>query len=199
MLVFRVHAAESIGSLRAILTTNYIVVTNIVVTTNYAPVSDLKNTTNPPNLALPALTWTPPEDGYDWIQLKSGEWLKGQLKAMQGRSLEFYSEELGDQNFNWKDIRQVRSPHTIDVLAVDGKRTSGPITVTPDQVCVVGAESCVIPREQVQSLTPGGSRRNYWSGDLSLGFNLQSGNTKQVDYNANFDLQRRSPETRFSL
>jgi putative salt-induced outer membrane protein YdiY len=106
---------------------------------------------------------------------------------------------LDDLTFNWKDIRQVRSTKVIDVLSVDGKQISGPVTVTPGQVAVGGAEPCVLPRDHVQSLTPGGPKRNYWSGKVSLGLNLQFGNTKQIDYNANISLQRRTPETRFSL
>ena len=42
---------------------------------------------------------------FDWIQLRSGEWLKGQFKVMQDRKLEFDSEELKDLTFDWKDIR----------------------------------------------------------------------------------------------
>lgn len=148
---------------------------------------------------MPDLSWVPPADSYDWIQLKSGEWLKGQLRAMQGRSLEFYSDELDDLTFKWKDIRQLRTAQIIDVLPVDGTQISGPITVTPEQATVHGAEPCVLPRDQVQSLTPGGSNRDYWSGKLSLGLNLQSGNTKQFGYNANIGVQRRTPDTRLSL
>ena len=36
----------------------------------------------------------PPDNRFDWIQLKSGEWLKGDLKAMYNYSLEFESDEL---------------------------------------------------------------------------------------------------------
>ncbi len=182
------------------ITTNYIVVTNMVLVTNYpARPNSGSLTLGRTNSSLPDLSWVPPDDRYDWIQLKSGEWLKGELKAMQERSLEFYSDELDDLTFNWKDIRQVRSPHILDVLSVDGRHFSGPVTVTPDEVTVAGAEPSVLHREQVQSLTRGGSRRDYWSGKVSLGLNLQSGNTKQVDYNANIGIQRRTPDTRFSL
>jgi len=199
-LAFPAFGSESVDSLQPIITTNYIVVTNMVLVTNYPARPTAGNVIfGPTNSALPDLSWVPPDDRYDWIQLKSGEWLKGQLKAMQERTLEFYSDELDDLTFNWKDIRQVRSPHTIDVLSMDGRHFSGPVNVTPDQVIVAGSETNTLPRDQIQSLTPGGSRRDYWSGKVSLGLNLQSGNSKQVDYNASLDLQRRTPDTRLSL
>src|SRR6185369_5914014 len=58
--------------------------------------------------------WRPPppagEESFDWIQLKSGEWLKGKIKSLQDEKLEFDSEELNLLTFDWKDIRALRSP-----------------------------------------------------------------------------------------
>ena len=149
---------------------------------------------------LPDLSWVPPEDRFDWIQLRSGEWLKGRIKAMQDHQLEFDSEELDDLTFDWRNIRQLRSPRLLDVLFVDGKILSGPVTITPTQVAVGGAEPRDIPRSELQSLTPGGSREwNYWSGKVSVGLTLRAGNIEQVEYNAHARLQRRTPATRLSL
>ena len=149
-----------------VLATNFVVVTNIVLVTNYVqipiPAASITNNLSTLNSQfstdslLPDLNWVPPEDGFDWIQLKSGEWLKGQLKAMQQRQIEFDSEELNDLTFDWKDIRQVRSDRTLDLLFVDGRKMSGPVTVTPEEVTVGDVEPQVFPRDQLQSFTPGG-------------------------------------------
>jgi putative salt-induced outer membrane protein YdiY len=202
---FPAFGAEPAIFLQPVLTTNYVVVTNMIVVTNYVTVSNAAP--SPRSLAfgltnsrLPDLSWVPPEDSYDWIQLNTGEWLKGRIKAMQERQIEFFSEKLSDVTFDWKDIRQVRSPRTIDVLFVSGKKVSGPVTVTPEQVTVGGALPSVLPRDELQSLTPGGAKeRDYWSIDLSAGLTLQAGNTRAVQYNAQVDLQRRTPATRLSL
>ena len=152
------------------------------------------------NSALPHLSWVPPEDRFDWIQLKSGEWLKGRIKAMQDRELEFDSEELDELTFDWKDIRQLRSPRWLDVLFVDGELVSGPVMITPGEITVEGTEPRVYARNRLQSLTPGGSKEwNYWSGALSVGLTLRAGNTRQVEYSAQAHLQRRTPSTRLSL
>lgn len=152
------------------------------------------------NSALPDLSWTPPPDRFDWIQLKTGEWLKGRLKGMQDRSVDFWSEKLTDLTFDWKDIRQVRSPRTIDVLLNDKTKVSGPVSITPDEVTIDGTPAKVVSRTELQSLTPGGAKeRDYWSGDVSLGLTVQAGNTRGVQYNAQADLQRRTPATRLSL
>lgn len=182
--------------------TNYVVTTNTVITTN-GPVAEAKKrwwgkagASVPP----PELSWVPPADTFDWIQLKSGEWLRGRIKGMQDRELEFDSEELDDLTFDWKDIRQVRASRTLDLLFVDGEKASGTVVITPDHVSVNGATPQVRSRGQLQSLTPGGAKeRNLWSGKGSLGLTLRSGNTESVEYNAQAHLQRRTPATRYSL
>lgn len=152
------------------------------------------------NSLLPGTDWVPPPDRFDWIQLKSGEWLKGSLRAMQDRTLDFDSEELDDLSFDWKDIRQVRSGRLINVLTINGEQMEGPIQVTPRQIEVGGEALQVFPRDWVQSLTLGGSHeRNFWTGKGTLGLTLRGGNTEQVEYNAQAHLQRRTPATRLTL
>jgi YD repeat-containing protein len=200
--------AAAQAPLRAVVTTNYVIVTNVVLVTNYVAEptgptpspSVQRATVSVPSGALPDLRWVPPEDGFDWVQLKTGEWLKGRIKAMQERELEFYSEKLEDLTFDWKDVRQLRSPRSLSLLFTNGEQASGPIHITPDHVEVGGASPSEHPRERLQSLTPGGTReRDHWSGNASLGLTLRSGNTEQYEYNAQAHLQRRTPATRLSL
>jgi len=149
------------------------------------------------------LPWRPlpPDDkDNDWIQLKSGEWLKGRLRGMQDRKVDFISDELDDQEFDWKDIYQVRSPRTISVLFNDRQTASGPVTITREQVVVESLVPVVRPRNELDSLTPGGKTElSLWSGKVSIGLTLRAGNTEQVDYTAQLHLQRRTPATRLSL
>ena len=46
---------------------------------------------------------------YDWVQTKSGEWFKGEIKAMYDDKLEFDSDEIGVHTFKFKDINQIKS------------------------------------------------------------------------------------------
>ena len=161
-----------------------------------APVAVASSSTN---ALLPDLSWVPPADRFDWIQLKSGEWLKGRIKAVQDGEIDFDSEELDDLTFEWRDIRQLRSAHVLDALFADGRKLKGLVTVTPEDIAVGGAEPGTFPRDRILSLTPGGSGLRYWSGKGSLGLTKRSGNTDQVEYNAQARLQRRSAGTRLSL
>jgi putative salt-induced outer membrane protein YdiY len=155
-----------------------------------------------PNSALPDISWVPPEDTFDWVQLKSGEWLKGTAKAMQDDELEFDSEELDNRTFDWKDIRQIRTGQgrVIQIKFVDGDILTGGIVVTPTEVMVNGTTSRTSPRDRLQSFTRGGAKeRDYWSGKVDLGLTIRSGNTEQTDYNGQAHLKRRTPTTRVKV
>jgi putative salt-induced outer membrane protein YdiY len=198
-------ASDPAIRLRPVLTTNYVVITNIVIVTNYVPVTadhpaPDPTTSSPTSPPPTGLDWAPPPDDFDWIQLKSGEWLKGRLKAMQERKLEFDSEKLDDLTFDWKDIRQLRSPRMLDVLLINGETLSGPLTIKPGEIRVGGNAPRQVAHTEVQSVTPGGRReRNYWSGKGSLGLTLRAGNTEQMEFNAKAHLQRRTPSTRLTV
>jgi putative salt-induced outer membrane protein YdiY len=57
-----------------------------------------------------------------------------------------------------------------------------------------------LPRDQLTGITPGGKREiEFWSGNLSIGLSLQSGNTRQVNLNTSAELVRRTPATVFEL
>ncbi|NRA39975.1 MAG: hypothetical protein HRU15_17665 [Planctomycetes bacterium] len=40
---------------------------------------------------------------YDWVRMKSGEWLKGELKSFRDDVIEFESDEFGDQVLDLAD------------------------------------------------------------------------------------------------
>lgn len=146
--------------------------------------------------------WAPPapdEDGFDWIQLKSGEWLKGRLKALQDEELEFDSDELDRQTFDWEDVIQVRSPRTQDLLFKGRETATGPIWITAGSVIVGLEQPRTFSREVLLGITPGGSRINHWSGDITLSLTTRSGNSSETVYTANAALLRRTPATRLSL
>ena len=141
----------------------------------------------------------PPPDDFDWIQLKSGEWLKGELKVLYEKKLEFDSDELNLLTFDWEDVKQVRG-HRIFSVRFEGPMTvEGLLLVTEDKVFVtVGEERQKFDRSQLVAIAPGESKEiNYWSAKLSLGLNLSSGNTEQTQYSAIANISRRTSATRF--
>ena len=161
------------------------------------------NVTEKPTSPMSTLFgWLPaplPDDKHDWIQLKSGEWLRGKLKAMQNRKLEFDSDELNDVSFDWKDVHQVRLPKAF--IAYGDKQTAyGELKVDQTTATVSGPEELSIPRGEVEGITPGEPKEiNYWSGKISVGLNLRTGNTKQADLVTKATIERRTPKSHLKV
>ena len=61
--------------------------------------------------ASQARTWeqlTPSASRFDWIQLTSDEWLKGDLESLYDGKVEFDSDELDLLVLDWEDVKKVR-------------------------------------------------------------------------------------------
>jgi hypothetical protein len=146
--------------------------------------------------------FVPPRDErYDWIQLKSGEWLKGKLTAMYNFSLEFDSDELGLHTFEWKDIKQIRGAGLQRVRIQPGSGRGEPYTVigtlnlVDDKVTItVGNEVREFDRAQIIAIAEGAK---LWSGKISLGVNIQGGNSDLVNSTILANVKRRTARSRF--
>lgn len=147
--------------------------------------------------------WQPPPplpDEFDWIQLTSGEWLKGEFIAMYDEELEFDSDELDELTLDWEDIQQIRSAQTMQVAFLDNTIAIGKLLMDADSVQVMGEKDWVYPRSQVLSITAGAPHeRNYWAGKLSAGFNYRRGNTDQTEVDTVASIQRRTPKNRIKI
>ena len=139
------------------------------------------------------------DDGKDWIQLKSGEWLRGEIVRIRDESLDFDSDELDDLSIDLADIKRIASSHEVIVLTADGRELRGELAVDEDKVWLVGETTAQIRREDVLTLlalNEDGGTTN-WSGGLSFGLTARSGNTDQTDYTALAELSRETARTRW--
>jgi putative salt-induced outer membrane protein YdiY len=147
--------------------------------------------------------WRPPgvgKDGFDWLQLKSDEWLKGYLHYLQDKKVNFESDKLEDLSLELKDIRQIYSGKPMFAKFGGRDQVYGTIVLSNDVVNIFGPEQVQLPRGELTGITPGGSREiEFWSGKLNVGVNLQEGNTKQATFNTTAELARRTPATQFLL
>jgi putative salt-induced outer membrane protein YdiY len=174
--------------------------------TKYQPISG-RDLTIPPSTPNPEpstnLFWRPPgigRDGSDWIQLKSGEWLRGQLNYVQDRKVEFDSDELKDLSLDLKNVRQVYPANPLFTKFEGRDQIYGTVILSNDVVQVSGPEQVSLPRDQLTGITPGGKREiDFWSAKANIGVTLQSGNTKQATESASAELARRTPATVIEL
>lgn len=143
----------------------------------------------------------PPMDEYDWIQLTSGEWIKGELLSLFDEELRFDSDHFGVINIDWEDVRVFRSKGVYGVSVQGMQSMDGRLLITKEKVVVInGTEERVFPRDQLVAITPAAEREfDRWSGDLGLGLNVRSGNADIVEFNSLIGIERRTPRSRFLM
>jgi len=144
--------------------------------------------------------WAPPEpmpDEFDWIQLSSGEWLKGEIKVLYKESMEFDSDELGLLTLDIGDIKVIRSAQVLSVRSTDDRTVTGQLLLEDDTARVIGETTETFERDEIMTITAGVPReRNFWAGKVSLGANLRSGNTDQTEFSGKANFQRRTVKNR---
>jgi hypothetical protein len=142
----------------------------------------------------------PMPERFDWIELVSGEWLKGELVAMYDDELEFDSDELNVLTLDWKDVRQVRTARVVQV-GFRGRITAvGQLLVEGKTVRVLGEEELRFDRSELYTIVPGARREvDYWSGKATLGFNARRGNTDVIEATLQSRLTRRTVKNRMTF
>jgi putative salt-induced outer membrane protein YdiY len=148
----------------------------------------------------------PPDEKFDWIQLDSGEWLKGEFRTMYDHVLTFNSEEMDLQEFDFEDVIRLRTskPQKVLMGRSKGSRNTvieqGVLEIIGDQIFLRnGEEKLELSRKQLVAIATGKkSRLERWSGTISFGMNKRSGNSESTDSNVAVNLQRSMARSRFS-
>jgi putative salt-induced outer membrane protein YdiY len=148
--------------------------------------------------------WEPPNpsaDSFDWIKLKSGEWLKGEIKGLRDDDFEFDSDELDLLQLDWDDVAELRSPR-FETYFFEGEIiAAGPATMKDGIIRIrVGDEIQEFQRADLLSIIEGKPTEwYYWRVKFSAGLVGRSGNTDQSDFNARFNIRREAPKSRFDI
>ncbi len=146
---------------------------------------------------VPAQLYPPADASFDWIQLTSFELLKGEIKNLYDDKLEFESDQLDTLYIDWEDIKVLQSNGVVSVGFTDLSTKTGKLLVKDGKTFIGGDE---FDRTKIMTIIAGEqTEANYWSSKISLGANLRSGNTSQVDYSAIANAQRRTTESRYNL
>jgi hypothetical protein len=152
-------------------------------------------------------------EGFDWIQLTSGEWLKGDLKVLYADSLEFDSDELDLLKFDWADVHQVitHEPQSIRIENPEAQNSrvwnmggladtvKGILHIEGDRVIIHTDEGTKeFDRSYLVSIAPGTERElDYWSAQLTLSLDVSQGNSEQLNYSTYAEVKRRTALSRF--
>jgi len=153
---------------------------------------------------VPAQEWLPAEpveNGKDWVQLGSGEWVAGSIDLLRDLEMQFDSDDLDDLVIDWADIAAFRSPRTRTYVFVGNRVATGP-AVMKDGVISVSTGSGVLEfrREDLLSIIESSQREiDYWSLKANVGLTARSGNTDQSDLNGLVKIRREAAVTQLNV
>lgn len=144
---------------------------------------------------------SPSPKKYDWIQTKSGEWFKGDIKAMYDEELEFDSDEIGLYTFDFEDVIQIRSYNIMSTNIEKIASFDGLLRFKDNNLTIIQGDTTYnFQRAQIVSFAKSGDREiNYWSAKITLSLDIRVGNKEQFDYTANASINRRTDRTRLRL
>jgi hypothetical protein len=135
----------------------------------------------------------------DWVQVDSGEWVRGELKRVHDEKLSFDSDEFGDVTLDWGDVASL-IPARVVTCRLPGRRlVTGTLEMRNGVVRIdTGTEVVEVRRQDVVGILPGtGEELGFWSGSASLGLSARAGNTEQMDLTMRAEVRRQTPLTRF--
>jgi len=165
---------------------------------------DVPNVSESKNTLSGSPSWGPPSalpGKFDWIQLTSGEWLKGDLKVLYDDKLEFDSDKLDLLELDWEDVKQVRG-HQLHSARFEGPVTVvGILKVIDDKVFITTEEKVLeFDRSRLISIAHGKQEEiGYWSAKISLGLDIRRGNSDQTNYSTSAYVKRRTSAARFLI
>jgi hypothetical protein len=140
-------------------------------------------------------------DTFDWVQMVSGEWIKGNIERMRDDTLEFDSDKLDMLNLDFEDVALVHSPQVNTYVFDDRISATGRAVITADQVIIATDDegTKVFPRSELESIVEGERERDWWSMKLRFGLTLNRGNTDQLTYDIKFNTRREDRMTLLDL
>ncbi len=151
---------------------------------------------------------TPPAKDFDWMELQSGEWLKGEFKEYYGGDIVFDSDEMDLVTFSITDVKQLVTKGFVTIsiekeVSYDGLPfdvRAGKLNFHDQRFYLEGPDGTTMEVEplKVSSIIGGEPKEsNYWSASLFLGIDFYTGNANQTTVTAKANAQRRTELTRF--
>ncbi|MBK7948228.1 MAG: DUF481 domain-containing protein [Deltaproteobacteria bacterium] len=147
--------------------------------------------------------WAPPApatDGWDWVRIDSGEWLKGELIVLQSNTVSFDSDEFKELDLDWEDVLDLRLARPRVFRRTHNRIHAGTAELHDGVLRVVEADGSVVelPQAEVVSITyPNELELRRWSVKVGANLAARSGNTDQQDFGAHGLVRRDATYTRW--
>ncbi|MDN3611905.1 DUF481 domain-containing protein [Vibrio ostreicida] len=147
-------------------------------------------------------------DKDDWVQLKSGEVLKGELNGTvkkesnsYDQEIEFDSDDLGDQEIELEDISLLETAGFFTIRTANGDIHDGYLSIRDNQLYMTknGLETS-FPIHDVVSIYRGTEKdSDYWTTELFVGLDISKGNTEEFSLLGEIEGERNTVDSRSKL
>jgi len=166
--------------------------------------TEATDSTKPAQQKKQQTNWTdtrPQRVSADWLQLTSGEWLRGRIIAMQKDLLEFDSDELNNLEIDWKKVKYIKSSEPYSLRFDDRVQATGAIEITQKEIHVItDYDDQVFKRSQLLSIASGYETEiSKWTSKVTFSINARRGNTNQTDFSSKINAKRRTVNSRLLL
>lgn len=150
----------------------------------------------------------PPAKAFDWVELNSGDWLKGEFKEYHSGSIKFDSDELGLFSLDIEKVKQLLTKGDVTVsiekplsLSVElpFRVETGKLNYRDSKAYITRHDGTMVEVEieQIASMIGGEEKEsNYWTASVFFGLDIFSGNTDQATATLKANVERRTVATR---
>ena len=155
----------------------------------------------------------------DWMELQSGEWIRGKFKGLYSGQIEFDSEKFDLVKFDTDDVKQLitQGKSTVNLNrkmpslthlkklptlknSDENNEVRGRLGFKDGKFSIALNDESTknIPSSSIASIAAGeDTESNYWSASIFVGADFLSGNTEQVTITGKASAERRTSLTRF--
>lgn len=148
------------------------------------------------------------DESDDWVKLKSGEVLKGELTGTvkkesnsYDQEIEFDSDDLGDQEIELEDVSVLETASYFTIRTASGEIHDGYLSIRDNKLYLKkGDQEQSFPVTQVVSIYRGSEKdSDYWTADLFFGLDISKGNTDEFSMLGEVEAERNTVESRTKL
>jgi putative salt-induced outer membrane protein YdiY len=139
-----------------------------------------------------------PSGDATWIELTSGEWLKGTISALYDSVVYFDSEHFGNIRIKLSKIRRISGHGEFEITLQGQSPLNGNLEIVEESVVIaVGSQRFDYDRTELIAITPSAKReRDRWSGSVRMGVSLRRGNSDISEADLAMGAIRRTPTSR---
>ncbi|WP_210498221.1 DUF481 domain-containing protein [Vibrio crassostreae] len=135
----------------------------------------------------------------DWVQLKSGEILVGEIEELFEEELVFDSDDLGDVEIDLEDIERINSHSPQTIYLRNRGVFYGALTFDNNRV-VIGDQMFDIEDGELVSIHRyAKEERDRWDNEATLSASLRQGNTENMELNAKLSAIRTANSSRVRM